>query len=197
MPTKALEAAILIDRLDRLARNDEASGGLNPAQWEALRYLGRANRFSKTPAALASYLGSTRGTVSQTLIALEQKGYVERVQSAVDRRSVELSLTALGSSAIASDPLLKLAADLQRAAGPSLGALVGQLQETLHAAIARNDGQVFGVCQTCIHFRRNVSAAQGMPHQCSLLDVPLSDADSADICIENVPRASRLEAIDG
>jgi DNA-binding MarR family transcriptional regulator len=183
----AVEAAILIDRLDRLARSAEAGGGLNPAQWEALRFLARANRFSKTPAALASYLGSTRGTVSQTLIALEQKGYVERTQSAVDRRSVDVTLTALGVSAIGDDPLLKLAADLQRAAGPGLGKLVAQLRETLHAAIARNGGQAFGVCATCIHFQRAASRSTDTPHHCALLGVPLSDADATAICVENVP----------
>ena len=186
---EALDAAILIDRLDRLARNAEASGGLNPAQWEALRYLARANRFSKTPTALASYLGSTRGTVSQTLIALEQKGYIARVQSAIDRRSIDLALTPLGVSAIAGDPLSRLAADLQRAAGAGLSTLSAQLRETLYAAIARNDGQVFGACETCIHFRRAASRSSEAPHHCALLDVPLSAADSTAICVENVPRA--------
>ena len=72
----ALRAASLIDRLGRLMRSGEHAGDLNPAQWEALRYLARANRFSRTPAALAQYLGSTRGTVSQTLIALEDHGRI-------------------------------------------------------------------------------------------------------------------------
>ena len=34
----ALEAAHLIDRLERLARLGDAPGGINPAQWKALRY---------------------------------------------------------------------------------------------------------------------------------------------------------------
>ena len=62
-------AAILIERLGRLLQTEEQETGLNPAQWQALRFLGRANRFSRTPATVADYLGSTRGTVSQTLIA--------------------------------------------------------------------------------------------------------------------------------
>jgi DNA-binding MarR family transcriptional regulator len=81
----ALEAAYLIDRLDRLTRSGGSIAELNPAQWEALRYLSRANRFSRTPAALAGYVGSTRGTISQTLIALEQKGLASR-QSSHGRR---------------------------------------------------------------------------------------------------------------
>ncbi len=73
-------------------------GELGPAQWEALRFVARANRllatFSRTPAALAgSISGSTRGTVSQVLIALEQKGHLTREPSERDRRSVVLELT--------------------------------------------------------------------------------------------------------
>ena len=69
-----------LERLTRLMRAGEHEGGLNPAQWEALRYLARANRFSRTPAALADFLGTTRGTVSQTVIALERTGHLTRGQ---------------------------------------------------------------------------------------------------------------------
>jgi DNA-binding MarR family transcriptional regulator len=72
---RAARAVDLIERMGRLLRASDHASGLNPAQAEALRYLLRANRFSRTPAALAEYLGSTRGTVSQTLLALEAKGW--------------------------------------------------------------------------------------------------------------------------
>ena len=54
----------LIERLTRLVAADGHSGGLKPVQWAALRYLDNANRFSRTPGALAAYLNSTKGTVS-------------------------------------------------------------------------------------------------------------------------------------
>ena len=50
--------AALIERIGRLLSTDAHAGGLLPVQWEALRY--RANRFSRTPAALTAYLGLTR-----------------------------------------------------------------------------------------------------------------------------------------
>lgn len=89
----ALQAAQLIDRLERLARGADTGGAVNPAQWTALRYLARANRFSRTPAALAEFMQSTRGTVSQTLIALEHKSLLTRTQNERDRRSIDLALT--------------------------------------------------------------------------------------------------------
>jgi DNA-binding MarR family transcriptional regulator len=188
MPTpEALEAAHLIDRLERLARSGEQTAGLNPAQWEALRYLARANRFSRTPAALADYLASTRGTVSQTLIALEQKDLVSRTQSDKDKRSVEISLTARGKTTLRNDPLLALARDIDGSAGRRVGDLAATLRATLRSAIVRNDGRAFGACLTCRHFRADVRPGSGSPHHCALLDEPLSAADSRAICVEQEP----------
>ena len=185
--TAAIEVAHLIDRLDRLARGGEAAGELNPAQWEALRFVARANRFSRTPAALAEYLGSTRGTISQTLIALEQKGHVTREPSPRDRRSVMLGLTALGSQALKHDPILALAVDLDVAAPPQLETVVEVLRAALYALITRNGGRAFGACYTCRHFEKGGRPGRSTPHHCALLDEPLSEADSRAICVEQEP----------
>ncbi|MGI9505229.1 MAG: MarR family transcriptional regulator, partial [Geminicoccaceae bacterium] len=91
MVDDAIDAANLLERIGRLIRTEEQVGDLYPAQWSALRYLKRANRFSRTPMALAEYLGTTRGTISQTLIALERKGLITRQPSARDKRSVNIA----------------------------------------------------------------------------------------------------------
>lgn len=187
LPRNAVEAAHLIDRLDRLARSGEAVGDLNPAQWEALRFLGRANRFSRTPAALAEYLGSTRGTVSQTLIVLEQKGHITRRPSERDRRSIDLGLSALGERALKDDPIQALAADLAAADSADLDVLVETLRTALHAMITRNDGRAFGACYTCRHFRKQGGPNTRRPHYCALLEEPLSETDSRCICVEQEP----------
>lgn len=184
---ESLEAAQLIDRLERLARAGEQTGTLNPAQWEALRYLARANRFSRTPAALADYLASTRGTVSRTLASLEAKGFVDRVASVRDGRSVEFALTAKAGRALQGDPLIGLAQDIERAAGGRLKDLVEGLRRILSNAIARNNGRAFGVCRSCRHFRANLHPSARAPHHCALLDQALSEADSRAICAEQEP----------
>ena len=180
----AIEVAQLIDRLDRLARSGEAVGELNPAQWEALRFVARANRFSRTPAALAEYLGSTRGTVSQTLITLEQKGHVTREPSPRDRRSIMLELTPTGAQALKHDPILALAADIESAAPDQLEAVVEVLRRSLHAMITRNGGRAFGACYACRHFRKGGGSGRSTPHRCALLDEPLTEAESRAICVE-------------
>lgn len=179
----ALAAAQLIDRIERLSRSGAPARGLNPAQWDALRYLARANRFSRTPAGLAAFLGSTRGTVSQTLISLEQKGLVSRSASERDRRSIALGLTANGEAVLADDPLRVVAEDVAAATGGDAGPVVALLGDVLRAALQRNGGRPFGICRTCRHFRRE-AAGEGAPHYCALLKAALSDEDSGRICIE-------------
>lgn len=175
----ARRAAELIGRLDRLARAGERLGELNPVQWAALRYLARANRFSRTPAALAEYLGSTRGTVSQTVIALEAKGFVAKRASARDGRSIDLELTGAGRTALTDDSLAELAADL--ASGTDASKLADLLAAGLRAVLVRRGGKAFGACRTCRHFRADGKAA---PYRCALLDEPLSESDAELICVE-------------
>ena len=88
--------AELVDRLARIVHGLQFTSGLNPAQWEALRYIGQANKYSRSPGALADYLGTTKGTASQTVIALESKGYICRSKAPRDGRSVSITLRGAG-----------------------------------------------------------------------------------------------------
>lgn len=178
----ALRAAHLIERLGRVLRAGDYAAGLNPAQAEALRYLASANRFSQTPAALADFLGSTRGTVSQTLLALEAKGLIERLANDRDGRSISLTLTKAGAEFLKSDPLRRLASSMD--AGGADARLADQLEATLRAAISQRGGRAFGACHTCRHFRCDQRQGSA-PHHCALLDEPLSSADAAAICMEH------------
>lgn len=173
----SFRAAHLIERLGRVVRAEGFAFGLNPAQWEALRYLARANRFSRTPAALADYLLASRGTVSQTLIALEEKGLVEKTRSARDARVVDLALTAEGRRMLTNDAERALAAAIDE--GGSAGEIAAMLGKAHSTALARRGGKAFGVCKTCRHFRR-----EGALRACALLDAPLSVQDAEAICAE-------------
>ncbi len=186
---ESLKAAHLIERLERLARGNELKDRLNPAQWQALRYLASANRFSRTPAALAEFMASTRGTVSRTLTALEANGYISRRTNQDDRRGVVFSLTAKAEKALTRDPLLDLAGDVDRALGKAAVQLAQALGSVLSQAVERNHRRPFDLCARCRHFRRNVRPGADQPHHCALLDEPLSDHDSQSICVEQEPAA--------
>lgn len=183
--------ADLIERLGRLADTLQRSGGLVPAQWEALRYLSRANRYSRHPGALAAFLGATKGTVSQTVIALERKGLVIRSNDPKDRRSVQIDLTEAGRAALAKDPLSDLA-DAARALPVTAAVRLAEDLSVLLWGLQQRHGRPgFGVCGSCRFFQRNAAGEEtGGPHRCGVTREPLSDADARHICIEHAPLAA-------
>lgn len=187
-PPDSRTIAELVERLGRIVRADEHKGGLNPAQWEALRYLARCNRFSNTPGALTRYLAATKGTVSQTLNALERKGLVERRPDPSSGRVVRLNLTRAGRALAARDPLAMLADAAATCDGRTRAAAADALTAMLGALQRANGLLPFGVCHTCRHFRPN--AADGSPHWCALLEQRLNEADSRAICVEHSPLAA-------
>lgn len=178
----------LLERIGRLLRGarhrDEQ---LNPAQWEALHYLSRANRYSRTPSALTHYLGATKGTVSQTLIALGRKGLVRRAPDPRDRRGVRLALTARGRAHLERDPMT----DALSGIDPSiLTRLESDLAALLTHLQRRNQNRPFGLCRSCRFFRRDDAAAEpGGPHRCGLTQEPLAPLEIEQICAEHQPPA--------
>ncbi len=174
---------ILLERIGRVLQNDGHSQGLKPTQWEALRYFARANRFSRSPSALTAYLGMTKGTVSQTVSALEKKGLIEKATPEADRRQVQIELTAKGQKLLNRDPLGAMASSLSRLPASQRQELKDDLGDFLRAVLRQRDGRPFGACKTCRHFRKH--AVGGAPHKCGLLDEPLSATDSEMICVEH------------
>lgn len=175
-----------LERLSRLMRAREHEDGLNPAQWEALRYLARANRFSNSPGALTRYLGATKGTISQTVMALERKGLVSKAARDGEKRSVAMALTDTGKAALARDPWAMLAKDVESLGGKTRRRLARGLRELLAAELQRGGHQSFGQCRTCRFFReKGRDRDAGGPHLCMLLEQPLSKADAERICVEH------------
>lgn len=184
--TGSADLAVLLERLSRVLQNEAHAGGLKPTQWEALRYLACANRVSRTPSALTAYLGMTKGTVSQTLNALERKGLLRKRGDPADRRQLRLELTAKGRRLLAQDPLEAIRQAAAALPAAERKALQAGLQNLLSDALRRRDGRPFGLCHSCRFFQ--ASAPGGKPHRCALLEVPLSEDDSTRICVEQEPR---------
>ncbi len=167
-------------RLAQIVRSSRHSGGLRPVQWEILRYLCRANAISRCPGFLALYLGTTRGTVSQTLITLEKKGLVTRERNAFDGRGTLLNLTAKGRRTAASDPLRELQTAAEIMPG---GAALGEGLRDLFSQMQKRGGlNTFGVCRDCNHFHQEMG--EDRDHFCDVIDEPVSEEDSHLICRE-------------
>ena len=154
MLTDSIEARNLIERLGNLVRADTRAAcneyGLKLVQVEALRYLTQCNHYSDTPQAVTEFLGLTKGTVSQTLKVLEQKGLLRKRGDANDKRLVHLNPTAKGrrlvertmSAATVVQGIGKIPMSDNQVSVDSLRALLRSVQ-------VANDLKTFAPCYTC------------------------------------------------
>ena len=127
----ARTTAELMAQILRLANGAAFAGGLNPAQWNALRYLADAVPESRTVTAFAQYHATTSGTASQTVAALVRKGLVERLPELGDRRRNRLELTSAGHDLLQGDPLGTIATAIAAQPAESQEALAKGLEATL------------------------------------------------------------------
>ena len=183
---KTTEIFEYLERIANLLRTDTRKAGigkgLQPVQLEALNYLANCNRYSDTPAAVADYLGLTKGTVSQTLNVLEHAGFIEKRPDAKDRRVVHLKMTERGDALIAEaipPQILQTAMELTDESDQA--AILDGLNRVLTAMQKANQLRTFGVCKTCRHHR----IEEDERHRCHLTGEYLSDVDSEKICREH------------
>ncbi|WP_271611539.1 MarR family winged helix-turn-helix transcriptional regulator [Bradyrhizobium sp. CCBAU 21360] len=127
--------------------------GLSDREWMALRFLARANRFSRTPTALASFLGTTRSVASQIAAVLESKGLMVRKPSAEDKRSIALCITSEGEKFLERDPINVLRDQLVTLELPDRSQLRDTLRRVLDGldvAKRRHNADVCGRCMFLI-----------------------------------------------
>ncbi|MBC8999550.1 winged helix DNA-binding protein [Pseudomonas sp. N40(2020)] len=178
---------MLFDLLERLSsltrvwfREHPLLTELQPIQLSALLYLARCNRYSNTPLAVTEYLGLTKGTVSQSLKALETKGFLNKVADARDKRSVHLELTpparALIESVMPPDFLVGAAQRM----GARASDLEGLLLELLRNIQRGENVASFGLCRTCRFHQTTASGGF-----CGLTHEPLEAKEVDLICREH------------
>ena len=179
--------AELVDRISRIVHGLQYVDGLNPAQWEALRFIARANRAPRTPGGLAEYLCTTKGTASQTLIALDSKGYIRRTRCANDRRSVEVDLTDAGAEAIAGDPLTSIGDAIAGLATGEQTALAAALQKMVTALTVGHDLSTFGQCSDCTHYLQGCpdGAEEAEGCRCALTGEFIAPEELVRLCMNH------------
>ena len=175
-----------IERLSNLlraeARRSGSAYGLQPVQLEVLHYLAICNRYSNTPLAVAEYLDLTRGTVSQTLIVLENKKLISKQSDKRDRRVVHLKLSAAGRRLVEQAiPAPLLQAGCAHLSVKEKDAMVEALNKLLLACQQANQMKMFGICRTCRHNQNGIGAG----YLCGLTQDLLSANDVKLICREH------------
>jgi DNA-binding MarR family transcriptional regulator len=184
-PTPQEMVAELVEQLSHCACSEAFSAGLNPAQWAALRYLERANRFSRTVSAFADYHGTTRGTASQTIRALVQKGYLRRLPAERDQRSFRLELTDRARTMLASDPFAEFVSAAGTLPRGQCAVLARGLRAMLEQVQDKRARRSFGVCTSCRHLRvLGGDGSGGCGNRCLFKNELLGDGELGRICID-------------
>jgi DNA-binding MarR family transcriptional regulator len=167
-----------------MSRGLQYCHGLNPAQWDSLRFIAQANRFSRTPGALAGFLGTTKGTASQTLKALEKKGYLTRVADPDDRRVRHIALTEQGEQLLADDPLNCLERAIEKLPAGIAESVAAGLTQICTDLQGSCGGQDTGICKTCGHFQ---GTTDGGDMRCGYKQANLSCEDAKKFCVNFTP----------
>ena len=175
-----------LERIANLLRTDNrksvAEKGLQPVQLEALHFLSHCNRYSNTPAAVADFLGLTKGTVSQTLGLLENLGMIEKQPDRKDRRVVHLQLTPKGMKVINETlPPNTLQTGLRSVSPAEQEHILSALEIMLRAMQQANQLRTFGVCKSCRHHRLEADSQR----RCELTGEALQGDDAEKICREH------------
>ncbi|MDJ0928072.1 MAG: MarR family transcriptional regulator [Gammaproteobacteria bacterium] len=178
---QSAELAELVVQLGRAAYT-EAAGEFTAAQWAALRYFSRANRFSRTVSGFAEYHATTRGTASQTIRSLVERGFLIRHRSERDGRSVVLDLSPSAQRLLRRDPLnavARAAARLSPARREQLSADLRRLQVWLVEERAVGHA---GICARCGYL-----VEEGGDFSCGLMREALTAAETTELCLRYKP----------
>jgi len=180
-PDNGVHVADLVLQLGRAAYADCTAGGLTQAQWMALRFFARANRFSRNVSGFADFHATTRGTASQTVKSLVEQGYLQRTRSEKDGRSARFDLTALADEKLADDPM----DDLVHAVG-ALGdrekeQAAESLQQIMLNLAKGRGGSMLGACTLCGHLQT------GDTFRCRLMQESLDAAELEQLCVRFMP----------
>jgi DNA-binding MarR family transcriptional regulator len=183
--SEPVSPGIVAEQIVHLARLAHGAGdtGLTPAQWTALRYFARANRFSRTPSAFSEFHATTRGTASQTVKSLVAMGYLAKGANEADGRSALVEVTPAGLARLVQDPLADLEACIASLPNTTRAALAQALAALAPALARRRAAPVFGPCDGCAH----CDTTQPGPAYCRCTQSLLDQAEMGALCADFAP----------
>lgn len=166
-----------IERISALHRNlmrkFAADEELQLVHVEILQYLSVCNRYSDTTQSISEYLGQTKGSISQSLGHLEEKGFIKRTQDKIDKRIFHLILSAKGHS------VTERMFDTIKLEGADK---VEPILKSMLIAIQKKNGlKSFGTCSSCKH---NQNPGKNS-FVCGLTNEKLTTEDIRQICKEH------------
>jgi MarR family transcriptional repressor of emrRAB len=181
----ARQSIELMGQIARIFLFEGTKHGLREREWMALRFLARANRFSRTPSALASYVDTTRGTASYIISELERRGYLERTQSAKDKRSVTLSVTQQGKKFLARDPISGLIDAIEVFDDEGKVRFRDALRHILDQSDSAQNRRHADICRRCMFLtesRANPESKNSAEFTCRLFRAAIPGPDMELLC---------------
>jgi len=142
----------LVVHLGRACRSEDGHSDLTAAQWTCLRFFARANASTRTPSAFASFHATTRGTASQIIKTLEDRGLIARHRSESDGRSIRFDLTGSGRTRLSGDPLGQLNGLLGAFDAAECEAFLATLSRLASSLADLKKTRAFGTCSDCTYF---------------------------------------------
>lgn len=189
-PLQREQAAAGLEQLAALVRaqswRNDGSPSLPPTQASVLRML-VATPDGLRARAIAERLGVTAASLSDSLKALEGKGWIVRTADDTDRRAAIVRLTRLGKATARqlSQPTRGVAALVQTLDERDTAALLRITQ--LLVAQAQEQGLASGVrtCLGCRFFQPYASGDSTRPHLCDFTKQPFGHVELRADCAEH------------
>ena len=169
-----LATAMRVDDWDRAK-----AAGLNPTQLAILTLLEGRGETGLGVKEIAAHLGVSQPTATDSINALERKGYLAKRAGETDRRAVRVVPTADGiavlQAADAGDGLAERAIDClddreQEDLLLTLIKMIRHLQQTDAIPVQR-------MCVSCRHFAPFAHADAARPHHCHFVDAAFGQRD--------------------
>jgi DNA-binding MarR family transcriptional regulator len=189
------QAAAGLDQLASLVRAQSWRKDLPPTQAALLRVL-EGVPAGQRARQLAERLGISAASLSDSLKALETKGWIERLPDPADGRAAIIRLSAEGKT-LALDLLGGdggMSALLKRLGSEDLGALLRITQ--LLVSEAQQQGLASGprTCLGCRFFQPYASGDRGRPHFCGFVQKPFGDPELRVDCADQEAGTKQQQA---
>jgi DNA-binding MarR family transcriptional regulator len=191
-PAKHLQLKSGLEKIADLVRAQswrEDGAGLPPTQRALLIALARSTQGLRA-GEVAANLGVSAASLSDSVRAVEARGWLQRAPDPADARASRLTLTAEGAALAAKldgpdSGLAQLVATLPEA---DADALLRAMQLLIREAQARGLLSGLRTCLGCTFFRPFASGDAAAPHFCAFVGAPFGDAGLRTDCAEQQPQ---------
>jgi DNA-binding MarR family transcriptional regulator len=191
---EATTSSRIFDGLARIAtvmRSDEwlraQSSGLTPTQLAILEYLRTKSEKPLGVKEIAAHLSVSQPTTTDSINALERKGYIVKSSGTGDRRAVVIRFTALGRTVLEITRAKKTHVEqaIQRIPCEEQEQALVVIIKTIKFLQDAGAIPIQAMCATCKYFLPFQHGGSSTPHHCALMNLPFGPSNMRVDCREH------------